>query len=120
VIRNRIHILGAAGAGKSALGAAVAEQLGCEQVDTDDVYWLPTELPYREKRPADECVALLRERLTAARRFILTGSLSGWGDAIVRMLDAVVLLETPVEIRLQRLRTRERQRYAEALDRVAV
>ncbi|QRM29149.1 hypothetical protein JO965_23705 [Microvirga sp. VF16] len=39
---ERVHIFGAAGCGSSTLGRALAQQLECQHVDVDDVYWLAT------------------------------------------------------------------------------
>jgi RimJ/RimL family protein N-acetyltransferase/adenylate kinase family enzyme len=113
---RRIHILGAAGAGKSALGRNLAERIDAAHVDTDDVYWLPTNPPFRDKRPVAERIAMLREMLPAHDRIVLTGSLSGWGESVVALLNGIVLLDTPVAIRLERLSRRERERYGAAID----
>ena len=113
---RRIHILGAAGGGKTTLGRALAERLDVAHLDTDDAYWLPTDPPFREKRPVPERIALLRGALDAGDRCVLTVSLSGWGDELVPLLDGVALLDTPVELRVQRLAARERERYGDAVD----
>jgi len=113
---RRIHILGAAGAGKTTLGHALAQRLGFAHADTDDAYWLASDPPFREKRPVAQRIALLRETLAAHERCILTGSLSGWGDALVPQLDGVVLLHAPAELRLQRLLARDRERYGAAIE----
>lgn len=113
---QRIHILGAAGAGKTTLGRALAERIGFAHADTDDAYWVPTEPPFREKRPVPERIARLRATLAAHARCVLTGSLSGWGDELVPLLDGVALLDTPVNVCLQRLAARERERYGTAID----
>jgi len=34
----RVHIVGASGSGTTTLGRALATQLGCPHVDTDDVF----------------------------------------------------------------------------------
>jgi RimJ/RimL family protein N-acetyltransferase/adenylate kinase family enzyme len=112
---RRVHILGAAGAGKTALGRALAGHRRVPHVDTDDVYWLPTDPPFREKRELTERLALLRAQLAGHDEFVLTGSLSGWGDALIELLDGVVLLEAPPGVRLGRLEVRERQRYGTAI-----
>lgn len=39
----------------------------------------------------------------------------GWGDELLRNLDAVVYLYVPPEIRIPRLLARERARYGEAI-----
>jgi adenylate kinase family enzyme len=47
-----IHITGASGSGTSTLGQALAESVGCPWLDADDFFWLPTDPPYTDKRPA--------------------------------------------------------------------
>lgn len=111
---RRIHILGAAGAGKTTLGKNVARRIGAVQIDTDNVYWLPTDPPYLEKRAVAERLEMLRTMLSQHDRVVLTGSLSGWGDPLVPLLDGLVLLDTPVGVRLGRLEVRDRMRYGAA------
>jgi adenylate kinase family enzyme len=112
---SRIHILGAAGAGKSTLAAALAENLGFAHLDTDHFYWLPTDLPYQAKRPVAQRVALLREAVQQHGNIIISGSLSGWGNDLRALFDAVVWLDTDVELRLKRLRLRQRERNSSSV-----
>jgi adenylate kinase family enzyme len=106
----RIHITGASGAGVSTLGRALAAAIDGRWLDSDDFYWLPTEPPYVDKRPRAERVALVREAIVSAERWVLSGSLVDWGEPLVPLFDLVVFLYVPAEIRLARLRTREEQR----------
>src|SRR5262245_15701293 len=106
----RIHITGASGSGVSTLGAALAGRLECAQFDVDDFFWAPTDPPFVEKRPVAERLALLGERLTD-ERWILSGSLVGWGDPLMLLFDLVVFVYTPSEIRMARLLEREAARY---------
>jgi adenylate kinase family enzyme len=113
---NRIHVVGASGAGTSTLGQAVATRLGAPFFDTDDFYWRPTAPPYQEPRDVAERVALMGTELNLTDRWVLSGSLCGWGDVFVPMFDLVVFLHAEQSVRLARLRVRERDRYgAEAL-----
>src|SRR5690349_3503998 len=100
-----IHITGASGSGVSTLGAALAERLGAPQFDVDDFFWMPTDPPFTDKRPVAERLALLEERLVGDR-WVLSGSLVGWGDPLTRRFDLVVFLYTPADIRMARLRAR--------------
>jgi len=108
---DRIHITGAAGAGVTTLGRALAERLGLHQIDTDDIYWLPTEPPYQAKRPAPDRLAMLHDLFRRNPRWVLSGSLAGWGDPLISEFRLVLYLYTPVEIRLARLRQRETARF---------
>ena len=107
----RTHILGASGAGVTSLGHALASALATPHHDTDDYYWLPTNPPYRDKRAPEERLRLMREVFLDRADWVLSGSLDGWGDAVIPWLDLVVFLSTPAPVRIERLRTRERTRY---------
>jgi hypothetical protein len=116
VLPRRIHIFGASGSGTTALAEAIAATHGHRHLDTDDFFWLPTEPPYRETRPREVRLALLRRALADAP-WVLSGSLCGWGDPLIPEFDLVVFLLVPTEIRLARLRAREVQRYGGSLHR---
>jgi adenylate kinase family enzyme len=113
---GRIHILGASGSGTSLLAVEIARRYGHRHLDTDDYYWRPTSPPFREKRPADERLALLRRALRESSAWVLSGSLCGWGDPLVPEFQLVVFVYVPTPIRLARLARRELGRYgAEAI-----
>jgi adenylate kinase family enzyme len=103
----RIHIMGASGAGVTSLGRALADALAIPHHDTDDYFWQPTAPPYRKMREIAERLRLMHEMFLARADWVLSGSLDGWGDAIIPNFDLVVFLTTAKEIRLQRLRARE-------------
>jgi len=110
----RVHILGASGAGTSTLGAALALRTGAEHLDTDDYFWLPTDPPFEEPRAMPERLDRLRADLDAAPRFVLSGSLCGWGDPLVPRFELVVFLLVPRGVRLARLAERERRLFGAA------
>jgi adenylate kinase family enzyme len=105
--RCRIHIFGASGAGTTTLGRATADALAIPHHDTDDYFWLPTDPPYRRRRDVADRLRLMHEMFVDRPDWVLSGALDGWGDPIVRFFDLAVFVETPVEIRLKRLRARE-------------
>lgn len=49
----------------------------------------------------------MREMFLPRLDWVLSGSISGWGDELVAFFDLVVFVTTPREIRLKRLRARE-------------
>lgn len=114
---ERIHIVGASGSGTTSLAAAIAARHGHRHLDTDDFYWLPTDPPYREKRPRETRLSLLRDALAESPRWVLSGSLCGWGDPLIPEFELVVFLVVPSAVRLTRLRAREIARYG--LDAIA-
>jgi adenylate kinase family enzyme len=108
---RRIHITGASGSGTSTVGRAVASALAVPHHDTDDYFWQPTIPPYRDKRDAADRLRLMKEMFLPRAEWVLSGSLQGWGDAIIPYFDLVVFLYTAKEIRIQRLRGREAARF---------
>src|ERR1700712_3694307 len=108
---RRIHITGAAGAGVTSLGRALADVLALPHHDTDDYFHQPTTPPYQKKREIAERLRLMREMFLDRADWVLSGSLDGWGDPVVRYFDLVVFLYTTKEIRLQRLRAREARHF---------
>ena len=110
----RIHITGAPGSGTTTLGAALAEKLDVKHFDTDDYYWQPSDPPYQKSREAEQRLDLLRADLMSAESWVLSGALERWGDPLTPLFDLVVFLQVPTEIRLLRLRHRERRRFGEA------
>ena len=108
---NRIHIVGASGSGTTSLASAIADKHGHSRLDTDDFFWVPTNPPFREKRPRDQRLVLLRQALLGSGPWVLSGSLCGWGDPLIPEFDLVVFLVIPTPVRLARLRAREIARY---------
>jgi adenylate kinase family enzyme len=110
---TRVHIVGASGSGTTSLGRALAHRFGCPHFDTDDYFWLPTDPPFEKIRERAEPQALLGADLARHDRWVLSGSPCGWGDLSIPLFDLVVFLAVPPDIRLARLRDRERARYGE-------
>ena len=111
----RIHVVGASGSGTTTLAGALAARLGAAHLDTDNFFWLPTDPPFEKIRERGERQALLGETLARYPSWILSGSLCGWGDIFIPRFQLVVFLWLAPEIRLARLRERERQRYGDAM-----
>jgi adenylate kinase family enzyme len=111
--RARVHILGAAGSGATTLGRALAEQIGCVHLDNDTYFWLPSDPPFQQIREQRERQALLGADLKRHDSWVLSGSVSGWGDVFIPLFDLVVFLWVPPAARLARLEARERHLFGE-------
>jgi adenylate kinase family enzyme len=112
---HHIHILGAPGAGTTTLAKKIAATMGFVHLDTDDFYWFTDDpLPYRRKRNAQHRLQLLTEALDKHQDWVLSGSLCGWGDALIPRFDMVIWLCLPPALRLQRIAAREAARYGAA------
>lgn len=110
-VPDRIHIVGASGSGTTSLAAELAGRYGHRHLDTDDFYWRRTDPPFREKRPPAERLASLGTTFQEAKRWVVSGSLCGWGDPLIPEFELVVFLLVPTPVRLARLRAREIERY---------
>jgi hypothetical protein len=108
--RSRLHVTGASGAGTTTLARALADHWAVPHADADDYVWVPSDPPYVEKRPGPERVALMERVFVAREAWVLSGSMLGWGDAVVARCDAVVFLTLDPEERLRRIEARERMR----------
>ena len=112
---HRIHILGASGSGTTTLGRAFADCLTYPHFATDDYFWLPTNPPFTEKRERSVRQQLLMDDLTEHDGWVVSGSLCGWGDVAIPLFELVVFLWIPQDVRLERLRLREHERYGERI-----
>lgn len=110
---RRIHLIGASGSGTTTLGQALAHHLRCPHFDTDNYFWLPTEPQFEQIRDRAVRQALLGHDLEHHPAWVLSGSLCGWGDVFIPLFDLVVFCAVPTDIRIARLRERERERYGD-------
>lgn len=112
----RVHITGASGAGVSTLGAALAASRNAAHLDTDNFYWLKTDPPFTTKRPAADRLALLHEAFDQSpNNWILSGSITSWGNALIPLFDLVIFVITPTPVRIERIKAREHERYGDAI-----
>ena len=114
-VANRIHIFGASGSGTSTLGAAIADRYGYAHLDVDKYFWMPTDPPFLTPREIVARQNMLAADLDAHSRWVLTGSLCGWGDIFIPRFELAIFLLIPAQIRMARLIEREHRRYGNAI-----
>jgi len=110
-VKSKIHIFGASGSGTTTIGKAVSEKLCYKHFDTDSYYWYPTEVAFTKDRPIEERLQLMNADLGSCEKWILSGSLVEWGDSLIPLFDLVVFVYVPQDIRIERLKNREFERY---------
>jgi adenylate kinase family enzyme len=110
-MRERVHIFGASGAGTSTLGHELARQHSLTFFDTDGFFWEPTDPPYQQVRNRTSRQELLMDALSTTNRWILAGSICGWGDVALSLIDLAVFVVTAVDVRLMRLQAREQHNF---------
>ncbi|WP_037066188.1 P-loop NTPase family protein [Allorhizobium undicola] len=107
----RIHITGASGSGTTTLGRHLARMLDVAHLDSDEVFWQPTDPPYQYQRPVCERRVLLEQHLPPEGRWVFSGSAIGWGQVVEPFFDLIVFLWVDPAARMARLRRREAERF---------
>lgn len=110
-MNNRIHIFGASGSGTTTLGRALATHLCIHHFDTDDYFWVKTAIPYTVKTDIAKRRERLESDLLKNHEWVLSGSLTTWGDFAIPLFTLAVFLWIPSDIRIKRLREQETNRY---------
>lgn len=114
-MKKQIHIWGAAGSGTTTIAKAVCGKLHYKHFDSDDYFWLQTEKPFTVERPREECLQRMEHDLSSCDEWILSGSLTNWGNRLIPFFDLVVFVYVPQEIRMKRIREREYERYGDSV-----
>lgn len=110
--RSRVHVMGASGSGTTTLARALADVWSVPHADADDYFWVPSIPPYVEKRSESERVALMHQLFVPREAWVVSGSMVGWGEAVVAECDAVIFLTLDPAERIRRLEEREKRRRA--------
>ena len=115
-MKNVIHIFGASGSGTTTLGKKISDALGYKHMDTDDYFWMPTDPKFTQKRPVEERLRLMIRDLEQAENAVISGALAGWGDPLISFFTLAVRIELEQDIRLDRLRKREKARFGNRIE----
>lgn len=113
---HRIHVFGASGTGTSTLGRLLAMRLESQHFDADDLYWHPTDPPFRRKRAPEARRALAEQLFLPRSDWVLSGAMETWGGDIPHRFTLAVFLTLPQPLRRARLEARERMRHGAAAD----
>ena len=112
---NIIHIVGASGAGTTTLAQALEKEYGYKWLDTDSYFWEQTNPPFVQSLPSEERVKLMSEAIYENSKCAISGSLCGWGDVFIPHFDLVVFMNTPTDVRVERIEKREYERFGERI-----
>lgn len=110
-MKNIIYIFGASGSGTSTLGRKISEETGYRFMDTDDYFWLPTNPKYTTKRSKEERISLMKSDIEEAGNVVISGALDSWGSELLPLFTLAIRLVTDTNIRIQRLKEREKQAF---------
>jgi adenylate kinase family enzyme len=112
-----ILICGLNGAGKSTLGKRLAERLGWQFIDNEDLYFPKTDAQYEYADPREkaEVICLLEERIEKDRRFVFAAVKGDYGDKLLSLLDCIIVVDVPRETRLARVRERSLRKFGDRI-----
>ena len=112
-----ILICGLNGAGKSTLGKMLADRIGYEFIDNEDLYFPKADADYDFSCPRskEEVIRLLEEKIDGNNRFVFAAVKGDYGDRLIASLDQIVLIDVPKQIRKQRVRDRSFGRFGERI-----
>ncbi len=127
---NGIAILGLNGGGKSTLSHALAKKCGYLELDVEDCYFPEQSnsrkcalddnvietvhlglLPFSNPRTKSEVEEGIIENIKDNTKFVLSGVTMNWNEAILSRINLAFWIQTPVEVRLKRLKAREVKRF---------
>lgn len=108
-----ILVCGLNGSGKSTFGKALAEKLQARFLDNEDLFFSKTDPDYKFAAPRSkaEVVRLLMQEANACEHFVFTAVRGDYGEEILPLYRAVVLVEVPREERLKRVKNRSFQKF---------
>ena len=106
-------ICGLNGAGKSTLGKALAEKLDFYFIDNEDLFFPKTDpnYIYASPRTREEAEKMLFHAIKVHENFVFAAVKGDYGEAIYPFFQYAVLIDTPKDIRVQRVKKRSFQKF---------
>lgn len=114
---NGIMMCGLNGSGKSTLGKALSKRLGYHFIDNERLFFPKTDPGYlfASPRSKEEAEAILMDEVRMHGDFLFAAVKGDYGEEILPFFRYVVLVETPKEIRLGRVRNRSYQKFGDRM-----
>ena len=116
-MKARVVVCGLNGCGKSTLGKALAEALGCAFLDVED-YYFPKQNPdylYDAPRSQQEVEQLMLADFNTLDRFVFACVGGAWGSEITQHFTHAVMLSVPKDERLRRIRERSFRKFGDRM-----
>ncbi|MDD2445750.1 MAG: AAA family ATPase [Clostridia bacterium] len=107
----KICIIGAAGSGTSTFGKHIAYHYNIKQIESDYYAWEQTTPPFQKERSYEEGKLLLSNAINDNQNLVICGNIARWGKEFADVFDLLIFLKAPTDIRLKRIKYRERELY---------
>lgn len=112
-----IIVFGANGSGKTTLGRELARILNFKHMDVEDYYFPESEIPYSVSRSRQEVIELMLADIEKHRSFIISAVDGNFGDKITQLYKFAVHISAPFEIRMERVKQRDLEKYGERVSK---
>lgn len=112
-----IIVCGLNGSGKSTLGKALAEKLGYNFIDAEDLYFNREDDDYKYafSRSREEAEELLLREIRSKGSFVFATVKGDYGGKFDRFFNLIIVIDVPKEIRLRRVKERAFNKYGERI-----
>lgn len=112
-VTRGIVVFGANGSGKTTLGCELTQAINFKHIDVEDYYFEKSVFFYENPRTKDDVIHLMLTDIEKYGSFVLSGVTGDYGEKIVSMYKLAVLLAAPIDLRMERIRNRVIDKYAE-------
>lgn len=106
-----ILITGLNGCGKSTVCRLLAEKLNYFSMDVEDYYFIKSDTPYSKFHTLEETQRLMERDIAKHQKFVLATVNCNWGEKINSAFKLAVVLKAPIDIRMERIKTREYKKF---------
>ena len=110
-----ILVFGANGSGKTTLGRELARILNFKHMDHESYAFKESEIPYTSPRSHEECIELMLVDIKKHPGFVISAVTGDFGNEILSFYDLAVFLSAPIELRMNRIKQRDYERYGERI-----
>lgn len=112
-----ILICGLNGTGKSTIGSILAERLGYNFIDNEDLFHpkIDPEYIFSNPRSREEVELILNTMISENNQFVFSAVKGDYGENLIAALDYAILIEVPREIRIQRVKERSYQKFGKRM-----
>lgn len=110
---NGLIVCGLNGCGKSTLGKALAQELGFYFIDNEYLFFDRTNAndPYANPRSREEAEKIFAQKVAEHGEFVFAAVTGNYGKDAHTLYRYAILIETPKEIRIQRVKNRSFQKF---------
>ncbi len=108
-----IIITGLNGCGKSTVCKLLAEKMNYYSMDVEDYYFIDSDIPYSKFHTHEETRKLMLDDIAKHNNFVLATVNCDWGEEIASMCKLAVVLKSPLDIRIERIKGREQAKFGD-------